>query len=441
MKKIFIAMILFMTAGMAMAQMSPEEKKALKEAQSKAKKEMSEAIKLRDAAKTMQQEATPEKPCDWAVVKQNCLQAAGLIESALQSGHVEEKKLFDAWFCCDEVYSFLLNVELQKAARNEPFDEALFEKCVVNVSRSIQNVLKYGNPKDENQKAILPNERLKLAKCQLYYAYMMQFASQAQNNAALIAACEKYINFTKEFPEVADLITSPQPTYPQMAFNIYFTAYNMKDYSKMAEYRELALQFDDAEARNFIEGSTNQVLLAQGDTIGWINNMKAAVAKDPTSEQSENCIQNLLAYYAGKGNAELGAFSDEMLAMAPDSRIANYGKGFSLFSDQKYEEAAKYFEKCIEIDPDYIDALQQAGGCYFNIANANNAKISGKSYKSQAEADQAMRSVLDYFEKAMPFFERVRELAPEDPNKWAYELKIIYTSLKMTDKAKAIEDL
>lgn len=440
MKKILIAMVLFMTAGMAMAQMSPEEKKAQKEAQSKAKKEMADAMKLRDAAKTMQQEATPEKPCDFALVKEKSMQAAELIESALASGHIEEKKLFDAWFCSDEANSFVLNVELQKAAKNEPFDEALFQKSVENVSKSIQGVLKYGNPKDETQKTILPNERLKLAKCQIYYAYMMQFASQAQNNAALIAACEKYINFTKLFPEVADLITNPQPTYPQMAFNIYFTAYNMKDYAKMAEYRELALQYDDPEARTFVEGSTNQVLLAQGDTIGWVNSLKESIKSDPTSTQSENNIQNLLAYYAGKGNAELGAFSDEILQIAPDSKIANYGKGFSLFSDQKYEEAAKYFEKCIEIDPDYVDALQQAGGCYFNIGNNNNSKIAGKSFKTAAERDAAEKTVLDYFEKALPFFERVRELTPTDPNKWSYELKVIYTSLKMTDKAKEIED-
>lgn len=437
MKKLFLAFVLMLSASMVMAQaMSPEEKKALKEAQNKAKKEMNDAMKLRDVAKQMQQMATPDKPCDMEDVKGKSIQAISLMESAIESGHIDPKKNFDAWFCMDEVSSFVLNTELGKAAKSEPFDIDVFASSIEKVCESIKNVIKYANLKDDDQKSIVKMETIKLAKCHMYYAYLMQFYSQAGNNAGMIEACKKYINFPKAYPEVEDYITDPNPSYAAMAFNVYYMSYNVKDYATMAEYKALASEYDDAEAQAFIEGSAAQALLAQGDTIGWINNLKERIERDPSSEQSENSLQNLLAYYASKSNAELGAFADEMLKIAPDSKIVNYGKGFSLFAENKYEEAATYFENACQIDNTYIDALMQAGGCYYTIATTNNAKISGKKFKTQAEMDKEMKSqILDYFERALPFFERVRELAPDDTNKWAYELKIIYTSLGMKDKA------
>ncbi|MBR7053061.1 MAG: hypothetical protein IKI44_08800, partial [Bacteroidaceae bacterium] len=143
MKKLMFGLALLLSAGMTMAQ-TPEEKAAMKEA----KAQLTQAMKLRDAAKTALQAATTAKPADESMVKQNCQEADGLIEKALAGGHIDQKKLFDAYFVKDEVNTFLLNQEFAKYQRKEDVDMALFNESLTKACDGMNGVLKYGNPKD-----------------------------------------------------------------------------------------------------------------------------------------------------------------------------------------------------------------------------------------------------------------------------------------------------
>lgn len=435
MKKWMFGLALLLSAGMTMAQ-TPEEKAAIKEA----KAQLTQAMKLRDAAKTALQNATAAKPVDDALVKQNCQEADDLIEKALAGGHIEQKKLFDAYFVKDEVNTFLLNQEFAKYQRKEDVDVAFFNDALTKACDGMNGVLKYGNPKDEVQAGIMKAEKTKLAKCQVYYALLVQIANQSGNSEAVIDNCKKYIDYPKAYPAVADLCANPNPSYPQMGYYICAMAYNLKDWKTLAEFTPLARQFDDPDAKQFMDAASTNALLQQGDTIGWVKAMREQIAKDPTSEESEVTIQNLMAFYS-KNPAELGKFCDEVLAVAPNSKMANYGKGYSLFAESKYAEALEYYKKSVEADPDYLDGNIQCGICLFNIADANNKTIAGKRYKSQAEADaDVQNNVRAYFEQALPYFEKVRELKPDEPNRWAYELRTIYNAIGQKDKAKELEN-
>lgn len=435
MKKLMIALTLLLTAGMVSAQ-TPEEKAAMKEA----KAQLTQSMKLRDAAKTALQSATADKPADMDMVKSNCLEADELIEKAIASGYVDQKKLFDAYFVKDEANTFLLNIEFGKYQNHEEVDEAFFTDALNKACDGMSGVLKYGNPKDDIQAGVMKAEKTKLAKCQVYYALLVQMANSKGNSQAVIENCKKYIDYPKAYPEVASLCANPNPSYPQMAYYICAMAFNLKDWKTLAEYTPLAKTFDDPDAQNFMEAAGAQALLQQGDTAAWISNMREKIAKDPTSEENEMNIQNLMAFYA-KNPAELGKFCDEILAVAPESKLANYGKGYCLFAESKYADALVYYKKAVETDPNYLDANIQCGLCLFNIADANNRTIAGKRYKTQAEADaDVQKNVRAYFEEALPYFEKVRELVPDDSSKWAYELRTIYNAIGQKDKAKELEN-
>lgn len=435
MKKLMIALAMLLTAGMVSAQ-TPEEKAAMKEA----KAQLTQSMKLRDAAKAALQAATPEKPADMETVKSNCLQADELIEKALAGGHIDSKKLFDAYFVKDEANTFLLNIEFGKYQQKQDVDVDFFTTSLNKACDGMSGVLKYGNPKDDTQAGIMKAEKAKLAKCQVYYALLVQIANGNGNSQAVIENCKKYIDYPKAYPEVADLCANPNPSYPQMGYYICAMAYNLKDWKTLAEFTPLAKQFDDPDAKTFMEAASTNALLQQGDTIGWVKAMREQIAKDPTSEESEVTIQNLMAFYS-KNPVELSKFCDEVLAEAPYSKMANYGKGYSLFAESKYAEALEYYKKSVEADPNYLDGNIQCGICLFNIADANNKTIAGKRYKSQAEADaDVQNNVKAYFEQALPYFEKVRELVPDEPNRWAYELRTIYNAIGQKDKAKELEN-
>lgn len=359
-----------------------------------------------------------------------------LLEEAFASGLVDEKKYFDGWRARDFMLSQLINVELQHASNKEPFDTAFFSKAASHMCEACHYQLQYGKKSDEQQKVIMNQVSAKFPQLGNYLAYACQFQIESKNIEGACVAYENYKNFPVTYPEIGEF----NPPYPnaQFAFNIYYTAFTQKRYDICDKFYDEAKQFDDANSRNFVIQSRPQIFLAQGDTASWVSELKKTIEMDPASEASEVATQNLLAYYSSKGNNEMGAFADEMIAKYPDNKIANYGKGYVLVSSHKYAEALPYYEKSIEVDPDYIDGNYMVGFCHYQIGLENGRQIAEKKYKTQAEADKAAETqVKSYLRKAAPYFEKVRDLVPDNPNRWAVELKVIYSNLG--EKAKAAE--
>lgn len=367
-----------------------------------------------------------------------------ILSEALATGLIEEKKFFDAYHAQDFMLSQLINVELQHASKKEPFDTAYFSKAANEMCDACHMQIKYGKTSDDQQKVILAQVKAKFPRLYTYLAYATQFEIENKNLDGAIAAFENYKNFPKKYPEVAneEEVKNPSVPFSMFAFNIYYTAYSQGKYDVCNQYYDEAMQYDDPNSHAFVEQSRPQMLLQKGDTIAWANELKAMIARDPSSSTAEVATQNLLAYYSKKGVDQMAAFADEMLAKDENNKIANYGKGYSLVVQNKYEEATKYYEKCIDIDPNYFEAVYQCGFCYYQIGLENGRKISDKKYKTQAEADKdADTKVKSYLRKALPYFERARDLKPEDPMRWASELKVIYNNLGMKDKAKELPEI
>lgn len=462
MKKVLFSLVAMMFAGNMVAQ-TPEEKAAAKAAAAAEKQANKDAQKLLDAglkfydnAKAKfdeinspnfeQYEKDPakkqaKKDAGQVEILKFCAEGEPIVGQALATGRISEKKLFDAWYKRDFMISQLLNAELQKAGANIPFDTTKVCEYAVAISDACHNELKYGDPKDDTQKTIMSQVKKKFPGIHMYHAYATLFQTQRGDLKGACKAFDEYQNFATKYPEIADNERIKNPEYPfsQFAFNIYYTAYNQKDYDTMSKYYDMALQYDDTESQDFVKQSGVQVYLQKGDTIGWVNACKNMIKQNPSSEMAETYVQNLLAHYSKQGSEQMGAFADEILAIVPESKIANYGKGFALFSKQNYTEALKYYEKTVAIDPDYMEGNYQCGSCLYNIGKNNYNTIRDKKYSTQAAADkEAETKVKSYFRKAAPYFEKVRELVPDEPARWAGELKVIYGNLGMKKEAAEI---
>lgn len=462
MKKIVFSLVALMFAGAMFAQSAQDKAaakaaaKAEKEADKAAQKLLETGLKCyeeadlkfkeinsptfaqyeKDAAKKQQMKEDAQK-----FILAKCAEGEPIVAEALATGRIAEKKLFDAWFKRDFMISQLLNAELAKAGSETPFDTAKVCQLAVDIAEACHYQLKYGDPKDDTQKNIMVTVGSKFPLIHTYHAYATQFQIQNQNLQKAIECFEFYKNFGNKYPEVATSEKVKNPTYPynQFAFNIYYTAYTQKDYATMAKYYDEALTYDDEQSQEFVRQSGVQVYLQKGDTIGWANACKEQIKANPSSETAETYIQNLLAYYSKQGTKQMEAFADEILAIVPESKIANYGKGYSLFVDKKYAEALTYYEKTVSIDPDYMEGNYQCGTCLYNIGKDNYSEIRDKKYSSQAAADKdAEAKVKSYFRKALPYFEKVKELEPNDPTRWAGELKVIYGNLGMKKEAAAL---
>jgi len=462
MKKVLLTLVA-VTFASAMFAQSKEEKEAAKAAAAAEKLANKEAQKLLDSGLKYYDQAKlkfdemnnpnlgmyEKDPAKKAAMKEalrlemmdNCAKGEPIVKEALATGRISEKKLFDAWFKQDFMISQLLNEELGKAGQEIPFDTAKVIELSKQIAEACHYELQYGDKKDDTQKNIMIAVATKFPAIHTYFAYATQFQIQNKNLKKACECFEDYKAFPKKYPEVATSEKVKNPTYPysQFAFNIYFTAYEAKDYATMAKYHEEAMEYDDEQSKEFVRQSSVQVYLAKGDTVGWANACKEMVKKNPSSETAETYIQNLLAYYSKQGVPQMEQFADEILELVPESKIANYGKGFALFSAQKYEEALKFYKKTVDIDPDYMEGNYQCGTCLYNIGKKNYNTIRDKKYTSQAAADKdAEQKVKVWFRQALPYFEKVKEIEPDDPTRWAGELKVIYENLGMKQKIASL---
>lgn len=363
-----------------------------------------------------------------------------LSEKNLQ--YIKENKRYDAFKSLDQLATMVLNNELVKASKKENYNREALTKAVFALSDACHGELAYGNPKDELQKANIEIVKAKFPKTHVYYAYLCQFCIEANDLVAAEKALDAYSNFPVKYPEIAnnELIKNPEYPASQFAFNIFYTAFNEKNVALMDKYYDLALKFDNKDSRNFVLRAKPQMLKDQGKTEEWIAATKEMIAVDPTSEIGEIGMQQLMAHYNTLGKEAVETYTSELVGTYPNSKVANYCRGFAFYANNDFENAIKFFEKSVEIDPTYADGIYNCAYCHYQNALEKARAISGKKFKTKAAATAAEDEVKALFSKAAPYFEKYRELTEDkDPSKWASPLKVIYNNTGQKDKAAVME--
>lgn len=431
MKKIIFLLALLVCSGNMMAQ-TPEEKAALKEAKKVAKTSMNEAQKIKDAlyAKMGEKTATETE------IFEQCEKGAELIQKAIKTNAIEEKKVGEAYRLVADFAQPVNNLLINYASNSQPLDTLLFYNNLKTLTDGLHNELKYTKEEKGEYGNLehLKTEKQKLASCAVYYIYAAQFLTASHKYEMALQAYEDAMNYKKTYPEVANDVQLPIET-PQIAYYAFHTAHEAKMYDAMDKYYDLAMQFTDGA-----EG-TKQTKIAsyieKGDTVAWAKYLHEMTVKDPTN--NADYVQMLLSYYGKVGGATMSDYADAILAVDPNLYIANYGKAYVMFSENKYDEAFALYKKCTELKDDSYDSWYQCGLCKYRQALDINNTIS--SIKNQQKAKATLEQTKALFGEAIPYFEKARECAPDDPMKWAYELKQCYTVTGNAAKAAEMDKL
>lgn len=458
MKKILFTIALALFTGSVMAQ-TPEEKAAakaakaaLKEATKQANKKLSDGMACATEVQTLYQaiqmeqqkgESSNDKLIaeNEAKIQTVSLEGIELLTEALSTEYIKDSKKFQAYKALDDMATMILNSELVKASKKEPYDRASLSSSIFAITDACHGQLTYGKEADQMQNVILQAVKLKFPKTHAYYAYLCQFCIEAKDMDGAEKALDAYVNFPVKYPEVADNELIKNPEYPasQFAFNIFFTAYNEKNYELMNKYYDLALQFDNKDSHNFVLRAKPQMLKDQGKTEEWIAAMKEMIALSPDSEVGEIGMQQLMSHYNKIGNEAIDAYTKELVEKYPNNRVANYCRGFAFYAKNDFNNAITFFQKSVDIDPNYADGVYNCAYCYYQNALEKARAISGKKMKSPAAIKAAEEEVKSLFAKAAPYFERYRELETKDPSKWAAPLKVIYNNTGEKEKAAEMD--
>ena len=458
MKKILFTIALALLTGSVMAQ-TPEEKAAakaakaaLREATKQANKKLSDGMACATEVQTLYQAIQMEQQKgessndlliaeNEAKIQTVSLEGIALLTEALSTEYIKDNKKFQAYKALDDMATMVLNSELVKASKKEPYNREALASSIFAITDACHGQLTWGKEEDQTQNLSIQSVKLKFPKTHTYYAYLCQFCIEAKDLEGAQKALDAYINFPVRYPEMADNEIVKNPEYPasQFAFNIFYTAFNDKNVELMDKYYDLALQFDNKESHNFVLRAKPQMLKDQGKTEEWIVAMKEMIALAPDSEVGEIGMQQLMSHYNSAGNEAVDAYTKELVEKYPESKVANYCRGFAFYAKSDFSNAITFFQKSVEIDPDYADGVYNCGYCYYQNALEKARQISGKKMKSQTAIKAAEDEVKGLFAKAAPYFERYRELEDKDPSKWASPLKVIYNNIGEKEKAAEMD--
>lgn len=407
MKKVFSTIALTMLAGVGLAQNS-----ALQKAQS--------ALQNRDFNSTI-----------------------SILNEALQNP--KTTKFAEMYNLLADAHTRLMEPELQKAAQSQPFDTAGYcvnlDKAIINYTKSYEA----DNKADEKGKVKPKFNAIngpRIAAMLDYYNYAALFVNQNGNRNEAITYFKKFIELPKNpvfTPQQTDSIYKAKKTeYAQAAYNLTILCYGQNDWDDVLKYADLALQ-DETGIRDLYIMKM-QAYLGKQDSAAYLKTLQEAVIRTETP----NFIQNLLYYYIQKEDrAGALAMADKLVNEHQGSKAAYYLRG-SVYLNMKpfnYAKAEEDFGKALIIDPNFVEANIGMAYSYMNdvVTQVQNRVIKipptySKLYKQVMET-----KVQPYYRKALPYFEKVRALLPDEPKRWASPLQQIYNNLDMTEKSKEMD--
>ena len=163
-----------------------------------------------------------------------------------------------------------------------------------------------------------------------------------------------------------------------------------------------------------------------GDSIKWLETIKEGAERFP---EQEFFVGNLMDYFVQKGQIDEGLAMIEKSLEKVEKPYFLYVKGFLLYEKKNFVTAHTTLDRLIELGSDFTaEAYAKKGDCYFFPAQAiveENSKLDIEDPKyNENEA-----KVREAYELAKPFYEKARELEPDNKVIWGQMLLRIYWSL------------
>ncbi|TRX70519.1 tetratricopeptide repeat protein [Carboxylicivirga sp. M1479] len=192
-----------------------------------------------------------------------------------------------------------------------------------------------------------------------------------------------------------------------IVYNCALAAYNAKEWSKAEQYfnQSIDLGYGGGDAVLLLD----QVFDASGDSLKVADNLKRGFVKYP---EDERILTTLIQYYldAQQNDAAL-EYLNTAIEKDPENPSFYYARGV-LYETLDKDQAIVNYEKCLEIDDSFFNALYNIGVIYYNKGveqqNVANDKTTTKEFNA------AMDVANGFWEKSLPYMEKAHEVQPEE---------------------------
>ncbi len=343
------------------------------------------------------------------------------------------------WFVSTTAKSAVMDNENRKRAEGAAFDEAVLYNYTYEICNDLANWERCDNLPDEKGRVrpAYTDDILKVYTMQFgqfynagaYFYGQEDYAKAYDLFATFIIAADKLYN--------AQIIPKDTTNVPVAAYNTILCAMQMKDYEKVNTYMDLAVTNPDIAPNAFRYKTV--ATLELGDTAAWVDLCKEGVQKYPTDPYF---YQTLIQYYDNRNeNDKLNALADELIAADPTNPLFSYLKGYIIQSGYKgtgeageetlLDDAIVWYKKALENDPNYETALANLGHCYIQKAQAYSNSQSSTKVTDRAKLARDREILTGFYNEALPIYEKLRIIAPDNTSYWLTGLMNCYYGLKM----------
>ena len=203
-----------------------------------------------------------------------------------------------------------------------------------------------------------------------------------------------------------------------------YCGYRMNDPVLALRHREQALR--DSSKRDMTFQYIAEAWNTLKDDSMYVATLRDGFAEYPTSNYF---FPRLMDYYTQTNQYEKAlAVVDKALKADSLSELYLFAKSNVLMQLERFSESLAYTDKLLTLNDQQADAYFNGGSAYLNIA----LRMDPQRHKKQLR---------DMYQKALPYMEKYRALAPSQKEKWGPALYRIYFNLNMGKQFDEIDKI
>ena len=208
----------------------------------------------------------------------------------------------------------------------------------------------------------------------------------------------------------------------EAAYWATYSGYRKSDPVLTLRYAQLARR--DTAKLDYTLQYTAEAWRALKDQEMYVETLREGFGRFP---ESAYFFPRLMDSYSAKGNYEQAlAVAEEALATDSLNTLFMLAKSTMLLNLGRYKECLDYSKQLIAFDGLATEAFYNAGTACLNIA----LKMDSRKQKKQ---------ITKMYQKALPYMETYRKLAPQETQKWGEALYRIYFHLNMGKQFEEID--
>ena len=220
--------------------------------------------------------------------------------------------------------------------------------------------------------------------------------------------------------------------------------YAASAYNKCQNYDTALICYETLKGIGYEDASMYKSMVdiytAKGDTEKAASTLTEGLAKFPNDGNLTILRVNSLLK-EGKGAEAVGDL-ERLFSMQPDNYTYPFALG-NIYGNEDNadlynpDKAVEYYEKVLQIKPDFTDATYDLGALYVSQASKLQTEANNLPLSATKEYEAKMKDVEVLLQKALPYIKSVHEAQPDDVAVRKV-LRNIYTNLKMYEEAKAL---